>query len=76
MAETSGTSGGRRTRSTATGPEPESGTASVRSFPDRGTDGDGLTQRQRRVLEVIRDSIDRRGYPPSVREIGQAVGLS
>jgi repressor LexA len=48
----------------------------VRSFPDRGTDGDGLTQRQRRVLEVIRDSIQRRGYPPSVREIGEAVGLS
>ena len=76
MAETSGTSGGRRTRSTATERSRTSGTASVRSFPDRGTDGDGLTQRQRRVLEVIRDSIDRRGYPPSVREIGEAVGLS
>jgi len=52
------------------------GSASVRAFPDRGTDGDGLTQRQRRVLEVIHDSIERRGYPPSVREIGEAVGLS
>jgi repressor LexA len=51
-------------------------TTSVRPFPDRGTDGDGLTQRQRRVLEVIHDSIERRGYPPSVREIGEAVGLS
>jgi repressor LexA len=51
-------------------------TASVRPFPERGTDGDGLTQRQRRVLEVIHDSIERRGYPPSVREIGEAVGLS
>ena len=51
-------------------------TATVRPFPDRGTDGDGLTQRQRRVLEVIHDSIERRGYPPSVREIGEAVGLS
>ncbi|HEY4603317.1 MAG TPA: transcriptional repressor LexA [Blastococcus sp.] len=48
----------------------------MRPFPDRGADGDGLTQRQRRVLEVIRDSIERRGYPPSVREIGEAVGLS
>jgi repressor LexA len=48
----------------------------VRPFPERGSDGDGLTQRQRRVLEVIRDSIERRGYPPSVREIGEAVGLS
>jgi repressor LexA len=50
--------------------------AAVREFPDRTADGDGLTQRQRRVLEVIRDSIERRGYPPSVREIGEAVGLS
>jgi repressor LexA len=48
----------------------------VRSFPDRSEGGDGLTQRQRRVLEVIHDSIERRGYPPSVREIGEAVGLS
>ncbi|MGK5111653.1 MULTISPECIES: transcriptional repressor LexA [unclassified Geodermatophilus] len=48
----------------------------MRTFPDRGEAGDGLTQRQRRVLEVIRDSIERRGYPPSVREIGEAVGLS
>ncbi|MGX5656190.1 transcriptional repressor LexA [Geodermatophilus nigrescens] len=52
------------------------GTAAVRTFPDRAEAGDGLTQRQRRVLEVIRDSIERRGYPPSVREIGEAVGLS
>jgi len=50
--------------------------AAIREFPDRGETGDGLTQRQRRVLEVIRDSIERRGYPPSVREIGEAVGLS
>ncbi|MGY1723591.1 transcriptional repressor LexA [Blastococcus sp. SYSU DS0533] len=74
MADSSGTSGsGRGTR----GATPEAGgTGSVRAFPDRTADGDGLTQRQRRVLEVIRDSIDRRGYPPSVREIGEAVGLS
>ena len=73
MAEKSGTSGGRK----AAGDAPaDTGSATVRSFPDRGADGDGLTQRQRRVLEVIRDSIERRGYPPSVREIGEAVGLS
>ncbi|MDQ4037554.1 MAG: transcriptional repressor LexA [Actinomycetota bacterium] len=48
----------------------------MQTFPDRPDAGDGLTVRQRRVLEVIRDSIDRRGYPPSVREIGEAVGLS
>jgi repressor LexA len=72
--------GGTATRRAAGGRETASGsateTAAVRTFPDRGEAGDGLTQRQRRVLEVIRDSIERRGYPPSVREIGEAVGLS
>jgi repressor LexA len=48
----------------------------VRPLPDGPADGDGLTHRQRRVLEVIRDSVDRRGYPPTMREIGQAVGLT
>ena len=87
MAGTRGTSGDRRASRNAAGtgtrrrtPAAETGageaTAAVRTFPDRGEAGDGLTQRQRRVLEVIRDSIERRGYPPSVREIGEAVGLS
>ena len=48
--------------------------AKVHEMPDRESD-DGLTTRQRRVLEVIRNSVDRRGYPPSLREIGQSVGL-
>ncbi|MFD0545953.1 transcriptional repressor LexA [Streptomyces mexicanus] len=51
-----------------------------RSLPGRPpgirADSSGLTERQRRVIEVIRDSVQRRGYPPSMREIGQAVGLS
>jgi repressor LexA len=34
------------------------------------------TERQRRILEVIREFTDERGYPPSVREIGERVGLS
>ncbi|WP_422770707.1 transcriptional repressor LexA [Plantactinospora sp. WMMC1484] len=34
-----------------------------------------LTARQRRILEFIRDWVERFGYPPSVREIGEAVGL-
>ena len=75
MAGTSGTTGRKRTRATEDAGSPDDG-GSVRTFPDRGDAGDGLTQRQRRVLEVIRDSIERRGYPPSVREIGEAVGLS
>src|SRR3954451_13952561 len=59
------------------GPATGAGTgAQVHTLPDGPADGDGLTHRQRRVLEVIRDSVDRRGYPPSMREIGEAVGLT
>jgi repressor LexA len=47
----------------------------VQEYGDLGG-GDGLTARQRRVLEEIRDSVERRGYPPSMREIGDAVGLT
>lgn len=35
-----------------------------------------LTHRQRQILEVIEHSMRERGYPPSVREIGEAVGLT
>ena len=46
----------------------------------RGTDEvaaeETLTARQRHVLEVIRTSVRERGYPPSIREIGDAVGLT
>lgn len=35
-----------------------------------------LTHRQRLVLTTIKDTVERRGYPPSMREIGQAVGLT
>ena len=34
-----------------------------------------LTSRQQQILDMIRDTVDERGYPPSVREIGEAVGL-
>ena len=51
------------------------GEAHVHELPE--VDGsDGLTVRQRKVLEVIRDAVAARGYPPSVREIGEAVGLT
>ena len=75
-------SGGRRradagSRETAgTQPPGAAEPAVVRDFPDGPVDGAGLTQRQRRILEVIRDAVERQGYPPSVREIGQAVGLT
>ncbi len=35
-----------------------------------------LTPRQQQIIEVIRSSIAEQGYPPTVREIGAAVGLS
>ena len=50
--------------------------AVVKDLPDGPADESGLTPRQRKVLEVIRDSVERRGYPPTIREIGEAVGLS
>ena len=35
-----------------------------------------LSEKQRAILSVIQASVARRGYPPSMREIGEAVGLS
>ena len=48
----------------------------VTELPDGPPDASGLTPRQQRVLEVIRESIEGRGYPPSMREIGERVGLT
>src|SRR5262247_554612 len=44
--------------------------------PDTPDPDHVLTWRQRKVLQVIRDSVQKRGYPPSMREIGEAVGLT
>ena len=35
-----------------------------------------ITARQRRIIEFIRKTVRDRGYPPTVREIGEAVGLA
>ncbi len=35
-----------------------------------------LTSRQRTILDFIRDRVNEKGFPPSVREIGEAVGLT
>jgi repressor LexA len=48
----------------------------VAEVPDHPDPNHVLTWRQRKVLQVIRDSVQRRGYPPSMREIGEAVGLT
>jgi len=56
--------------------ESSTATAGVHELPDGPPDAAGLTTRQRKVLAVIRDSVEARGYPPSMREIGQSVGLT
>ncbi|QAY62321.1 transcriptional repressor LexA [Xylanimonas allomyrinae] len=61
-----------RTTSTGTGAP---GLATVSTLPDPGSKR-GLTPRQQRVLETIRTSVETRGYPPTMREIGEAVGLA
>jgi repressor LexA len=45
----------------------------IRAMSDSNS---GLTERQRTILDVIRASVTSRGYPPSIREIGDAVGLT
>lgn len=37
---------------------------------------EGLTDRQRQVLELIGETVGDRGYPPSVREVCEALGLA
>jgi repressor LexA len=49
------------------------GRPKVTEMPDPVT---GLTRRQQAILDVIRDSVERRGYPPSVREICESAGLA
>ena len=48
----------------------------VSELPDGPPDATGLTPRQTKVLATIKEAIEKRGYPPSMREIGQAVGLT
>ncbi len=50
--------------------------ANVTEMPDSPAGADGLTLRQRRILDVIRASAQERGYPPTVREICEQVGLN
>jgi len=35
-----------------------------------------LSKRQQMILDYIKDEVQKKGYPPSVREIAQAVGLA
>ena len=46
-----------------------------RAEPEDPT-GDDLTERQRRIMRVIEESVRSHGYPPTLREIGDATGLA
>ncbi len=52
------------------------GRNNISEMPDAAPDATGLTPRQQRILNVLRESIEKRGYPPSIREIGELVGLT
>lgn len=48
----------------------------VTELPDGPRDAHGLTPRQRHILQVIKDAVETRGYPPSIREMCEQVGLA
>src|SRR3954451_8563103 len=49
------------------------GRPKVTEMPDPVT---GLTHRQQAILDVIREAVERRVYPPSIREICESAGLA
>ncbi len=48
----------------------------ITELPDGPVDENGLTQRQVKILDAIRSAMEVKGYPPSMREIGEAAGLA
>ena len=50
--------------------------ADVHALPEQPSGVEELSERQLKVLDAIRDWMRDHGYPPSVREIGDAVGLT
>ena len=48
----------------------------VTELPDGPVDENGLTPRQTKILMAIKKAMETNGYPPSMREIGEAAGLS
>ena len=48
----------------------------ISELPDGPVDENGLTSRQLKILEAIKSAMEEKGYPPSMREIGDAAGLA
>ena len=51
-------------------------TSKVTELPDTAGGQNGLTARQLKILQVIKASMDEQGFPPSMRAIAAAAGLS
>ncbi|MEY4206343.1 MAG: hypothetical protein RL255_180 [Actinomycetota bacterium] len=49
---------------------------SLVELPDGPIDENGLTPRQLKILQAIKVAMEKNGYPPSMREIGEAAGLA
>src|SRR5450830_277147 len=48
----------------------------ITELPDGPADEHGLTSRQLKILQAIKEAVITNGYPPSMREIGAAAGLA
>ena len=48
----------------------------ITELPDGPADEHGLTTRQLKILQAIKEALVTNGYPPSMREIGAAAGLA
>ncbi|KAJ1684761.1 hypothetical protein LUZ63_020032 [Rhynchospora breviuscula] len=66
----------RKPGASSTGTAKRGGKGNVTELPDAPPDSTGLTARQQKVLGYLKESIETRGYPPSIREIGEKVGLA
>ena len=51
-------------------------TSKLTELPDGPVEENGLTPRQTKILLAIKEAMETNGYPPSMREIGEAAGLS
>ena len=54
----------------------KTGNSPVTELPDGPANEHGLTPRQLKILEFIKEATETNGYPPAMREIGAAVGLA
>nr|WP_290370741.1 transcriptional repressor LexA [Ruania suaedae] len=54
----------------------EDAVSRAKSDPKDRPGPDGLSPRQRKIMDSIRTSLEKKGYPPTMREIGLSVGLA